>query len=77
MGGDATEQEKYLLYENADASVAGEPVKFTQKLLDEYSFVMYMYPADKPFDEDEKEELELYALNCGFFFEKHKLMRYL
>ena len=77
LGGDASEQEKYLLYENDDAEVSGEPIKFMQKLLDEYRFVIYMYPADKPFTEDEKDELELYALNCGFFFEKHKLMRYL
>ena len=77
LGGDASEQEKYLLYENDDAEVAGEPIKFMQKLLDEYRVVIYMYPADRPFTEDEKDELELYALNCGFFFEKHKLMRYL
>ena len=77
IGGDESEHEKYLLYENSDASVEGEPLKFTQKLLDEYNFVIYLYAADKPFTDEEKDELELYALNCGFVFEKHKLMRYL
>ncbi len=77
LGGDKSDQEKFLLYERNEASLAGEPVKFTQKLLDEYTFVIYMYAADTPFSDEEKEELELYALNCGFFFEKHRLMRYL
>lgn len=77
LGGDEADQEKFLLYERSEASLAGEPVKFTQKLLDEYTFVIYMYAADTQFSDEEKEELELYALNCGFFFEKHRLMRYL
>lgn len=77
LGGDESDQEKFLLYERSDVSLVGDPLKFTQKLLDAYSFVIYMYAADKPFTDEERDELELYALNCGFFFEKHRLMRYL
>ena len=62
-----------MLFQRESGMPADEPVSFTFHESPQKSIVIYIYPSDKPFEESEKEQLELYATDCMFFMARLRL----
>ena len=58
-----------LVYESETMLPAGEPLRYTFHISEHRNILIYMYPGKREFDEDEKEELEIYAANVMFYLE--------
>ena len=52
---------------------AGEPLSFTFNMDPRRSIVIYIFPFDKPFSDDEKKIMEWYATDCMFYLAKLQL----
>ncbi|MBQ9606831.1 MAG: EAL domain-containing protein [Lachnospiraceae bacterium] len=62
-----------LLYQRESGMPADEPLSFTFHMDPRRSVVIYIYPADKPFEESERDTLEMYATECMFYLARLRL----
>lgn len=62
-----------MLYQKEDGVPAGEPVSFTFHVDQHKSLVIYMYPSEKPFSDQDRDTLELYATDCLFYLSRIRL----
>ena len=62
-----------LLYQRESGMPVDEPISFTFHMDPKRSIVIYIYPADQQFAEDEKDVLELYATDCMFYMARLRL----
>ena len=62
-----------LLYQRESGMPAGEPLSFTFNMDPRRSIVIYIFPFDKPFSDDEKKIMEWYATDCMFYLAKLQL----
>ncbi|MBO5550621.1 MAG: EAL domain-containing protein, partial [Lachnospiraceae bacterium] len=53
---------------------ADEPISFTFDVAPGRSLVIYIYPADRPFEADEHDTLEMYATECMFYLARMRLI---
>ena len=73
LGRDEADRKILTLLERTGSDPVGEPVKiiFESEMIP--TIAIYVYAAENPFDDDEKEELEMYAINCGLVLQKYKI----
>lgn len=73
LGLDEADRKILTLLERQNTDPVGEPVKliFESEMIP--TIVIYVYAAETPFTDDEKEELEMYAINCGLVLQKYKI----
>ncbi len=73
IGYDEKDRKILTLLERASVDPVGEPVKiiFESEMIP--TIVIYVYAAENPFTDEEKEELEMYAINCGLVLQKYKI----
>ena len=62
-----------MLFQRESGMPADEPISFTFHESPQRSIVIYIYPSDKPFEENEKGLLEIYATDCMFYMARLRL----
>ena len=70
-------QKEITLFERKNASPVGEPIKFVYESAKGPAIVIYIYAEARPFTEDEKEDLEIFATNCCFVLQRHQMERFM
>ncbi|MCR5355797.1 MAG: GGDEF domain-containing phosphodiesterase [Lachnospiraceae bacterium] len=70
-------QKEVMLFERENAAPVGEPVKYVFDPDGGSKIVIYVYADDKPFDETEKEELELFCSHACFVLELVRLRNFM
>ncbi|MCR5002125.1 MAG: GGDEF domain-containing phosphodiesterase [Lachnospiraceae bacterium] len=77
LGDHRLDQKEITLFERENADPVGEPVKYVFESNNGPAIVIYVYADEKPFNEEEKEELEIYATNCCFALQKYQMARFM
>ena len=70
-------QKEVVLFERENASPVGEPVRYVFDPDGSSKIVIYVYASDRPFEEEEKEELGLFCAHAGFFLELIRLRNFM
>ena len=73
LGLNESDQKVLTLIERENSDPVGEPVKVILESEMIPTIVIYVYAADNPFTDEEKEELVMYAINCGLVLQKYKM----
>lgn len=73
LGYDEPDQKVITIFERENTDPVGEPIKciFESEMIP--TIVIYVYAAETPFSDDEKKDLEMYAINCGLVLQKYKI----